>query len=110
MGFQAGIVRGQSSTHHPGFSSSTLHTVGTGELVRGGQPSRDMRHGGRSSGTGLLPGSFSPQKKLTPSACRRLLPDRIQGAYRQEELALLVLGRGQVAFTYRSSSSAPCFA
>ena len=51
-----------------------------------------------------------PTKETKLSACWRLLPDTIQGSYRQEELALLVLGGGQVAFTYRSSSSAPCFA
>lgn len=55
---------------------------------------------------GPAQGSFYTLRKLT---CWWLLPDTIWGTYRQEELALLVLGGGQVSFTY-CFSSAPCFA
>lgn len=102
MGFQAGIAHGQSSTYHPRLSTSTLQAAGTGKPVQGRQPSRDTVE----EDAGPAQGSFYTLRKLT---CWWLLPDTVWGTYRQEELALLLLGGGQVSFTY-CFSSAPCFA
>lgn len=56
----------------------------------------------RRGDAGPAQGSFYTLRKLT---CWWLLPDTIWGTYRQEELALLVLGGGQVSFTYCFSSA-----
>lgn len=45
MEFQGGVACGQSSTHSPRLSTSTLQAAGTAELNLRGQASRDTRRG-----------------------------------------------------------------